>query len=78
MPHGSVLKLAKLEPNAVVQSTLEAYAIGPRRLRSWQSELGPDSLIEDVAAFAWWCALRATLMRKLKARRESASASWKI
>jgi short-subunit dehydrogenase len=26
MPDGSVLKLSKLEPNAVVQSTLEAYA----------------------------------------------------
>ena len=28
MPEGSVLKLAELEPNEVVQSTLEAYAAG--------------------------------------------------
>ncbi|MEO7038334.1 MAG: SDR family oxidoreductase [Polyangiaceae bacterium] len=60
MPEGSVLKFAKLEPNAVVQSTLEAYASGrvvhvPGKANSVQttlSKLLPRALVVRAARYS--------------------------
>jgi hypothetical protein len=59
MPEGSVLKLAKLEPNAVVQSTLEAYASGrvvyvPGKVNSVQTTLSkilPRAVVVRAARY---------------------------
>ncbi len=59
MPDGSVLKLAKLEPNAVVQSTLEAYASGrvvyvPGKVNSMQTTLSkmlPRAVVVRAARY---------------------------
>jgi len=59
MPEGSVLKLAKLEPNDVVQSTLEAYAAGrvvyvPGKMNSMQTTLSkmlPRAVVVRAAKY---------------------------
>jgi len=59
MPDGSVLKLSKLEPNAVVQSTLEAYAAGrivyvPGTVNSLQTTLSkvlPRAVVVRAARY---------------------------
>ncbi len=60
IPEGSVLKFAKLEPNDVVQSTLEAYASGrvvyvPGKANSVQttlSKLLPRALVVRAARYS--------------------------
>ena len=60
IPPGSVLKFAKLEPNDVVQSTLEAYAAGrvvfvPGKANSVQttlSKLLPRALVVKAARYS--------------------------
>jgi len=59
MPEGSVLKFAKLEPNDVVQSTLQAYAAGrvvyvPGKVNSMQTTLSkmlPRSVVVRAAKY---------------------------
>ena len=59
MPEGSVLKFAKLEPNDVVQSTLEAYAAGrvvfvPGKVNSVQTTLSkmlPRAVVVRAAKY---------------------------
>ena len=59
MPEGSVLKFAKLEPNDVVQSTLEAYTAGrvvyvPGKVNSMQttlSKLLPRAVVVRAARY---------------------------
>ena len=59
MPEGSVLKFAKLEPNDVVQSTLQAYAAGrvvyvPGKVNSMQTTLSkmlPRAVVVRAAKY---------------------------